>query len=79
MTHPTFADLAHHLVDYHPPKDQATADLLGAVREGFHLLIDHVAQAVPDGPDATLAARSIHRACQDVIASIILNQEGTHG
>lgn len=73
--HPTFPELAHHLCGYHPPKDQATAETLGHIRAAFGRLIHDVATYVPDGPDATLAARTIHRACQDVIASIILNQE----
>lgn len=77
MSHPTFAETAHHLVGYHPPKDQATADKLGDIRDAFDELIERVRPHVPEGPDATLAARSIHRACQDVIASVILNQEGT--
>jgi hypothetical protein len=75
--HPSFADLAHHLVGYHPPKDQATADQLGDVRAAFDRLIDDVAPLLPEGPDATLAARTIHDACQRCIATIILDQKET--
>lgn len=68
--HPTFAELAHDLVRYR----QGTVDQcerLDLVREAFGELIDRLADLVPDGPDATLAARTLHRACQDVVFSIV--------
>jgi hypothetical protein len=73
--HRDFADLAHHLVGYHPPKDGEVALQLGKIRNAFDHLIDVVAGHIPEGPDATLAARAIHDACQRCIAAVILNQE----
>lgn len=75
--HPTFAETAKHLCGYHPPKDALTVVDLGTIRDAFETLIETVEPIVPEGPDATVAARSIHRACQDVIAAVILNQEAT--
>lgn len=76
MTYPTFAETAHHLVGYHPPQDSDTADALGEIRDAYDALIDKVAAHVPEGSDATVAARAIHTACQACIAAVILNQSG---
>jgi len=70
----TFAELSHHLVGYHPPRDPKTVAALGLVRHAFDDVIDRLAPYIPEGPDATLAARAIHDACQRCIAAIILNQ-----
>lgn len=75
MAYPSFSELAHHLVRLHSPKDSEVAARLDEVRLAFGELIDRVAPHVPQGADATHAARAVHRACQDVIASIVLNQE----
>jgi hypothetical protein len=73
MAYPTFAELAHRLVDAAVYRDDRAE--VGRVAGAFHELIDGVADVVPSGPDATHAARDIHRACQSVITSITLNQE----
>lgn len=71
---PDFRSLAKHLVGYHPPKDTDTAEKLGFIRDSFDDLIDAVSLVIPEGADATLAARAIHDACQRCIAAVILNQ-----
>lgn len=71
---PDFHSLASHLCGYHSPKDVDTAHQLGYIRDAFQELIDTVDSAIPEGPDATLAARAIHDACQRCIAAVILNQ-----
>ena len=73
-THPGFYEVAHDLVQLYRP-DELTAQALDSVRALFGELIDELAPMVPDGPDATLAARSLHRACQDVVFAIVHNQQ----
>lgn len=75
MTHPTFRELAADLVDHHPPKTPETGDALDGIRFAFRDLIDRVSLSVPDGPDATIAARRIHDACQACIFAVVHNQE----
>jgi hypothetical protein len=75
MTHPTFRDLASDLVDHHPPQNARTGAALDGIRFAFRDLIDLLALVVPDGPDATIAARKIHDACQACIFAVVHNQE----
>jgi hypothetical protein len=71
--HPTFAEMAADLIQLYRP-DEPTADKLDHVRDLFQALVVELDGLVPDGPDATLAAQSLHRACQDVIFAIVHNQ-----
>lgn len=73
-THPGFSELASDLVELKRP-DEVTGYALDNVRSAFADLIAAIGGYVPDGPDATVAARSIHRACQDVIFAVVHNQE----
>jgi hypothetical protein len=75
MTYPTFAETATRLVSFHPPKDAATGDVLGDIRDAFKNAIDRVTPHIPEGPDAQIAARKIHDACQACLAAVVLNQE----
>lgn len=76
-SHPTFAEIARDLVRFQPPKDDKVRARLDEVRAIFTDAIDALAGHVPDGPDATLAARKIHDACQACIFAIVHNQDGT--
>jgi predicted ABC-type ATPase len=71
----SFKEMGHDLIRHQPPKQQDTADKLDAVRTAFHMLIDDIEQHMSYDQDSMLAARSIHRACQDVIFAIVHNQE----
>jgi hypothetical protein len=72
-SHPGFAEVALDLVQLYRP-DEPTAEKLDHVRLLFAGLIDDLDGLVPTGPDATLAARSVHRACQDVVFAIVHRQ-----
>jgi hypothetical protein len=73
MAYPTFAELAHRLIEPYPAADQSMASQLKQVNEAFDLLIEHLAPVVPAGPEATHAARDIHRAAQSVITAIVIS------
>lgn len=77
--HPTFADMAHDLVRYHPPKNSSMADHLAGIRFAFDDLIDRLSLVIPNGPDAVIAAHKIHDACQAAIFARIHNQDGVVG
>jgi hypothetical protein len=70
MAFPTFQELSHALVQYEPA-DGELGEKLDQVRGCFQNLIDDVAVFVPNDANGTLAARSIHAACQAVILAMI--------
>lgn len=75
MSHPTFSELADDLVSHHPPKTPEVGRVLDSVRNSFRDLIESLSRLVPEGPDATIAARRIHDACQACIFAVVHNQE----
>lgn len=74
MGYPTFSEQAHDFVTLYRPEG-GTAEKLDVVRGQFHNLIDNIGPLIPNGPDASLAARAIHDACQKCIFAIVHNQE----
>jgi hypothetical protein len=74
VTYPTFGEVAHDLIKHRPPATPEVGDMLDHVRWAFDQLVEQLDDMVPAGSDATLAARSIHRACQDVIFAVVHNQ-----
>jgi hypothetical protein len=74
MAFPTFTETAHRLVAHRPPEDSVVSQQLDDVRAAFDALIDRVGPYVLDGPDAQVAARKIHDACQGVISAIVHGQ-----
>lgn len=75
MAFPTFTETARRLCAHRPPQDAEVSEHLDQVRHAFDALIDHVEDFVPEGPDAQIAARRIHDACQAVISAIVHGQE----
>jgi hypothetical protein len=76
MAFPTFAETTRRLIAHRPPRDQAVADQLDQVRAAFDRLVLDIEDFVPEGPDAQIAARRIHDACQSVISAIVHGQAG---
>lgn len=74
MGFPSFSEQAHDFVTLYRPEG-GTAEKLDLVRGQFHNLIDNIGPLVPNGPDASKAARDLHTACQSVIFAIVHNQE----
>ena len=74
MAFPTFGETAQRLIAHQPPKTPDVGYQLDDVREAFGDLVDRIAPAVPEGPDAQIAARKVHDACQAVISAIVHGQ-----
>lgn len=75
MAFPTFTETARRLIAHRPPQDQDVAERLDDIRAAFDALVDHIEDHVPEGPDAQIAARRIHDACQAVISAVVHGQE----
>lgn len=73
------ADPDYELVDrlfvLHPPATTDVAHLMDDVRYRYIHLANDAVRLVPRTPDRTIALRSLHRACMDMIAAIACNQE----
>jgi hypothetical protein len=74
MSLPTFGELADDFVSFHPPLTPECREALENVRAAFKDMIEGIEHLVPDGPDATLAARKVHDACQACIFAVVHNQ-----
>lgn len=75
MTYPTFKQEADRLCAHRPPQTPEASEALDNVRDAFDELTARLDSYLPEpNPDATFAARSVHRACQDVISAIVHNQ-----
>ena len=68
-------DLVNRLFTLHPPKSISVEANMDMFREKFIDLGHEIVTHIPRTPDRTIAIRSLHRACMDVIAAIACNQD----
>lgn len=66
-------DEARNYFAYHPATKE-TAETFDYIREGFLTLVAQLWDALPDGPDKTVALRALHVAQMQAIAAVAVSQ-----